>query len=281
MFIDAHTHGMHAERDEQGRLRPPLVPAWRPEYGSPEELVKQHNERGLEKVVVLDPAEVAFALKETFGDFVETAPMVNIDKITAEDIDSLLSRGARGIKFIAPMDSYGDNRYFPLYEAVRGRGALAVFHTGYLSGDLHDPGGILGTKDYVDITDMRPAALDRIARAFDDLKILMAHFGNPWWEEAWTVLKANKNIYAELSGGTAMYKSMDMWRRLFRPNDNLHVASVEKLCFGTDVTPFLPDRFDYLPAFEFHERFCDTLGIPQDIRTRIARENILELLGSE
>jgi len=280
MFIDAHTHGMHAERDAQGRLRPPLVTCWRSEYGSPQELVRQHNERGLEKVVVLDPAEVAFELKDMFGDFVVPAPMVNMERTTAEDIDRLLSRGAPAIKFIAPMHSYGDNRYFPLYEVIRDRRALAIFHTGYLSGGLHEPGGVLSTDDHVDITHMRPAALDRIARAFGDLKILMAHFGNPWWEEAWTVLKSNRNIYAELSGGTAMYKSMDMWRTLFRPNGNLHVASVKKLCFGTDVTPFLPDRFDYLAAFEFHERFCDALGVPEEIRARIARENIVELLRS-
>ena len=280
MRIDAHSHGIHAERDEQGRFLPPLMTSWRPHHGSPCELIKQHNERGLEKVVVLDPVEIAFELKEIFGDFVVPVPMIDMDETTPEETDRLLFRGARGIKFIAPMHSYGDNRYFPLYEVIRNHRALAVFHTGYLANDLFGPGGLLGREDYVDITHMRPAALDRIARAFPDLKVLMAHFGNPWWEECWTVLKSHKNVYADFSGGTACTKSMAMWKEMFAPNGQLHVASVSKLCFASDATHFLPDSFDYLKIVDFYQRFYDALGVPAELRQRIDRENTLALIGS-
>ena len=49
---------------------------------------------------------------------------------------------------------------------------------------------------------MKRIYLDHIARLFPRLNIIGAHFGNPWWEEAWTMLKSNDNIYADLSGGT-------------------------------------------------------------------------------
>jgi predicted TIM-barrel fold metal-dependent hydrolase len=272
---------MHAEKDALGRFRPPLMSAWRPDMGNPKELIRQHSERGVEKVLVLDPPEVAFELQAIFGEFVVPIPQVDMDRILPEEIDRLLARGGRGIKFICPMHSYGDNRYFPLYDVIRKRGLLAIFHTGTLADGLFKPGGVLGREDFVDITHMRPAALDRIARALPDLKILMAHFGNPWWEEAWTVLKSHKNIYADLSGGTARAKSMAMWRELFAPNGRLHTASAGKLCFASDATHFSPGQFGYSVHIEFYERLYEALQLPNDLRLKIDRENILHLIGSD
>jgi len=38
--------------------------------GDPAAHVKEHNKRGTEKVILLDPPEIAFELKRLFGDFV-------------------------------------------------------------------------------------------------------------------------------------------------------------------------------------------------------------------
>jgi len=281
MRINAHTHGMHAERDENGKLIAPLVPVWRPEMGDPMALVRRFREHeGIERSVILDPPDIAFELQRIFGDFVVPCPQVKMDESSPEDVEDLFRRGARGIKFIAPMRSYGDNRYFPLYDVVSQRRGLAVFHTGYLLKNMFEPGCILAREDYVDITLMRPAAIDRVARAFGGLKIMMAHFGNPWWEEAWTVLKSNKNIYADLSGGTAREKSMAMWQELFAPNGNLHVASVSKLCFGTDGSLIQPESEGCLKIVEFYDRLYKALALPDELKQRIDRGNIEMLLES-
>jgi len=206
-------------------------------------------------------------------------PMVRMDEIDSAGVGVLFSRGARGIKFMAPMRSYGDNGYFALYEAVRDHGGVAVFHTGFLSHRFFDPGYLLGRQDYVDITHMRPAALDRIARAFPDLKMLMSHFGNPWWEEAWTIIRCNPNIYADLSGGTAWRKSMAMWRQMFAPDGQLATAAVEKLCFATDGSPFSPDAGGYRGIIDFHDRLYDELGLSDELRSRIDRQNAAMLFG--
>jgi predicted TIM-barrel fold metal-dependent hydrolase len=270
---------MHAERDASGRFIPPLMSAWQPGDCTANELVQQHHKRGVEKVIVLDPPEIAFELADVFGDFVVPVPQVDMDKTTADEIGRLLTRGARGIKFICPMHSYGDNRYFPLYKVICDCNAMAVFHTGNLSDELHRPGAVLGRDDFVDITDMRPAAIDRVARAFPDMKVVMAHFGNPWWEEAWTVIKAHKNVYADFSGATAKIKSMSMWSDLFAPNGRLHVQSVRKLCFGSDATYFVPNVFGYDSMIEFYDRFYEALAIPDELRLLIDRLNILSLCG--
>ncbi|MEI6165634.1 MAG: amidohydrolase family protein [bacterium] len=277
MKIDAHAHGMHAELNDKGRRIPPVVSGWKSTDGSPEAHVREHNKHGIDKVLLLDPPNVVFEMKQVFGDFVMPCPQVEMDKSSPAEIASLLDRGAVGIKFIAPMHPYGDNRYLPLYEVVRNYRALAVFHTGNLVHEFFDPGGPLARPDWITITHMRPAELDRITRAFPDLKILMAHFGNPWWEEAWTVLKSNKNVYADLSGGTAYMKSMNMWKDLFVPNGTLHEKSVSKLCYAADDSVCHAGYFGYDKFIEFYERFYEALNLPEDIRQKIDRKNIIML----
>lgn len=279
MRIDAHSHGVHAERDAQGRFVPPLMAAWNKSKGAPEELVATVRAEGVESILLLDPAPICFEMQRMFGDFIIPIPLVDMDRTTPDDIDRLLSHGGRGIKFIGPQHSYGDSRYFPLYAVLRDRKAPAIFHTGYLvNGGLWDVGGLMGVPDYLDITNMRPAAIDRVARAFPGLKILMAHFGNPWWEETWTVIKSHKDVYADFSGGTAITKSMAMWKEMFAPNGVMHAGSVSKLCFACDGSPFFGGD-NYGAINRFHDRFYEAVGVPDDLRRRIDRENILSILG--
>lgn len=281
MFIDSHVHGIHAERDASGKFIPPLKSAWNEKGMTPEEYVEiSRKEHGIEKVVLLDPPDITFKMKEIFKDYVIPIPMVDMDNITPEGINDLFKRGAAGIKFIAPSKSYGDDSYLPLYGAVAANHGLAVFHTGYVLVGRFEPGCWDPRKTIVDITDMRPAALDRIARAFPDLKILMAHFGNPWWEEAWKMIGSHKNIYADFSGGTCYRRSMDMWIQIFAPDGKLDTAALGKLCFGTDAGYFTndADSMDVVKVMvDFHVRLMDRLKAPEELRQKIWRENILML----
>jgi len=279
MKIDAHAHGIHAELNDKGIRVPPLVPGWKKTDGDPMAHVKEHNKRGIEKVLLLDPPEITFELKRLFGDFVMPCPMVDMDNCTPADIAAFLDRGACGIKFIAPMHPYSDDRYLPLYEVVRDCRALAVFHTGYLShGNFFGPGCMLPRPNWINMFDMRPGELDRINRALPDLKILMAHFGNPWWDEAWTMLMSNKNIYADLSGGTNYKKSMNMWKEMFAPNGKLDEKIVSKLCYGCDGSMFHAGVFDYQSHLSFYENLYAALKLPDEIRRKIDGENILMLV---
>lgn len=270
-YIDVHTHGMHAERDATGKLVPPVMPLWKP--GDSEAGLERAHELGIETTVLLDPPEVAFSLAEDLPTFCIAAPQVYMDESSPTEIHSFFDRGARGIKFIAPMHPYGDNRYMPLYKAVLERDGAAVFHTGFLGHGMFDPGMFLGRPDHIDITHMRPATLDRIGRALPDLKILMAHFGNPWWEEAWTVMKSNANLYADLSGGTAISKSIHMWRDLFAPNGELHVKSIRKLCYASDGSPLLPGDRSAERFTTYYQWFYEQLNVPEEIQQQINCEN--------
>ncbi|HPN83857.1 MAG TPA: amidohydrolase family protein [Victivallales bacterium] len=279
LLIDSHAHGMDAKLNAQGKPTPPIIPIWEPGKMTPEEYVKSQKEIGIESILILDPPDVTFYLKKLFGDFVIPAPQVDLDATNPEAIDKLFQQGAIGIKFISPEKSYGHDSYFPIYDAVRENNGLAVFHTGFLTLMHFEPGGIFGRRTYTDITDMRPAALDRVARAFPDLKILMAHFGNPWWEEAWKICASHNNIYADLSGGTCVTRSMDMWAETFAPNGIIHKGGLERLCFGTDSGYFVPGNGDdsRKKKIDFHVRLLDRINAPEEIRQKIWRENILAI----
>lgn len=278
MRIDAHVHGMHAEKDADGKLIPPLMSAWRNTDVAPSEHVRSLNEMGIRRALLLDPPEITFELHGVFGDFVIPCPQVDLDNVSPEDVSKLLGKGAVGIKLIAPMHPYGDDRYLPVYEVVRNHKALAVFHTGFLVHDFFDPGGLLQRTNWIDINNMRPAELDRINRAFPDLKILMAHFGNPWWEEAWKMVSSNKNIYADLSGGTAYRKSMNMWKELFAPNGKLDENTVSKLCYASDTGLFSPGQYEFQVLFEFYDRLYDALKVSSELKGLLDHGNVEMLI---
>ncbi len=277
MLIDAHVHGIHAERDPLGVLLPPLVSIWKND-ADPKAMLAENLSYGIEKAVVLDPPEIAFSLKSIFGDFVIAIPKVDIDQVSPEDIETMFSRGARGIKFIAPARSYGDKAYYPLYDVIRAHNGLAVFHTGYLLNVMYEPGGVAARSTYTDITLMRPAALDLIARRFLDLKILMAHFGYPWWDEAACVVRENPNIYADLSGGGAIRKSLGFWKEMFAPDGKNDYHLLEKLCYASDGEVFVPHRCNTRPWMELYNRLYDELKLPQELIERINRANIISLI---
>ena len=277
MVIDSHAHGTHADTDSTGKFCPPVKSAWDPDKMTPDEYIKESLKIGVEKVLLLDVADVAFELKEIFKDYVMPAPMVDIDCITPDQVDDFFRCGAVGIKFIAPGKSYGDESYWPLYDAINANQGLAVFHTGYVLTGFFEPGCVLGRNSVIDIIDMRPSSLDRVARKFPDLKILMAHFGNPWWEEAWKMISSHKNIYSDFSGGTAYQRSMDMWSHIFAPDGKLDTGAISKLCFGTDGQYFEKDSYGCKEVFEFYDRFFDCLKVPDELQQRVNRENILNL----
>ena len=282
MRVDAHAHGMHAERDPvTGKRVPPVVPAWTEKDGAPDAHIRRHQELGVDHVLLLDPPEVTFPLKEIFGEFVSHCPQVRMHESSREEILSLMERGASGIKFIGPLRPYGDEAYFPLYQAVRDCGGLAVFHTGYQNRNSYDPGGFLARPAYMRITDTRPAELDRISRAFPDLKMLMAHMGNPWWEEAFCVLSQAPNIHADFSGGSAVRVDMGYWKQLFAPNGKPALGPLSKLCFGTDDSMCHPGNFTYQHMIQFYEDFYEAIGMPGELRQKTDRDNILKLLGKD
>ena len=255
MRIDAHVHGDPKSFE-----------------GDCAAYVESCRERGIEAVVLIEPLDACLEAVKKFGDFIIPVARVNMDTADAAEVETCLESGCRGIKFIRPAAPYADPRYWPLYDKIEQRGAVAVFHTGYL--------GFRAREDPpVHMEHMRAAQVETIARRFPDLKILMAHFSNPWWEEAWKVSLSRENVYADLSGGTAIMRSTRMWAEMFAPDGQLLEASVNKLCFGSDTGYFFPGEFPFERYIDFYERIFDAIGLPEHLRERVSRGNIRSLFG--
>ena len=254
MRIDAHVHGNPASLE-----------------GDPAAYVAACRERGIEAVVLIEPPEVCLEAVERYGDFIIPVARIPMDACGPNEVERWVKAGCRGIKFIRPVAPYADQRYWPLYERLESLGSTAVFHTGYLGFRQREMAPV--HMEY-----MRAAQIDVVARRFPDLKILMAHFSNPWWEEAWKVSWSNHNVYADLSGGTAINRSTRMWAETFCPDGQLLKGSVRKLVFASDVRYF-GGGAPFEPYIAFYERLFDRIRLSAELRERVNRGNARHLFG--
>ena len=255
MRIDCHVHG-----DPQSTK------------GDPEAYVESCRRRGIDAVVLIEPLQTCLDAVKKFGDFVVPVAIIDTEKATPKDVESIIDAGCKGIKFIGPAHPYGEACYWPLYEKIQELGAVAVFHTGYLGSEKPE-------NRPVWMEHMRAAQIDVVARRFTDMNILMSHFSNPWWEEAWKVSWSRKNVYADLSGGTAIYRSMCMWAETFAPDGVLMESSVRKLCFGSDVVYFREGQFPFEEYISFHERLFDRIGLSTELREQVNSGNVKAIFG--
>ena len=93
------------------------------------------------------------------------------------------------------------------------------------------------------------------------------------------MISSHPNIHADLSGGTAYRRSMDMWSGMFAPNGRLDAASFGKLCFGTDGQSFVPGDHGPKAIFGFYDGLYDRLQVPHELREKVDRGNMLTLTG--
>jgi hypothetical protein len=256
--IDGHIHGNPADLK-----------------GSPAAYLRKLRAMGISAAVLVEEGALALAAARKLKGFIIPVAQIKMDECDPEEVGRWLDAGCRGIKFIAPHFPYSDGRYWPMYEAIEKHGAVAVFHTGYyrLRGREERP---------VNMQFMCAAEIDVIARRFTDLKVIMAHFSNPWWEEAWKVSWSNPNVYADLSGGTAFQRSLGMWAEIFAPNGRLMENSLCKLTFATDKAYFKGEEAHRVPPYiDFYQALFDRVGAPEKLRRAIWGETLLRLFGAK
>jgi len=257
MRIDCHVHG------DPRHVR-----------GDPQAYVDCCRQRGVEAIVLIEPLERCLEALQRFGaDFIIPVALLDMDTARPDEVTRCIDAGCRGVKFIGPAAPYGDERYWPLYARAEELGAVAVFHTGYLM-QAAEREERPKHMEY-----MRAAQVEVVSRRFPGLKILMAHFSNPWWEEAWKVSWTKPNVYADLSGGTAIHRSTRMWAEMFAPDGQLLESSIRKLCFASDVHYFREGEYPFEPYMAFYDRVYDQIGLSPELREVVDRGNARSLFG--
>ncbi len=126
----------------------------------------------------------------------------------------------------------------------------------------------------------RPAMLDDIGRAFRDLRVIIAHCGLPWVDEALFLLTKHPNFFAELSYLIATLTRRDLFLLLSRCEPMF--VPLEKLFFGTDYPGFLYDPVALREKLMTVNEEADVLRmepIAQQKLDGIMGDNVARVLG--
>lgn len=118
----------------------------------------------------------------------------------------------------------------------------------------------------------RPALLDDVGREFRDLRVIIAHCGWPWVDEALFLLTKHPNFYAELSYLIASVSRRDLFLMLSRCEPMF--VPLEKLFFGTDYPGFLYDPVELKGKLESVNEEATVVGLP-----RIREEKLAGVMG--
>jgi predicted TIM-barrel fold metal-dependent hydrolase len=197
---------------------------------SVEQMLAEMDAAEVEKAVVLAfDVETAHGWKvsnELVADIVERAPdrlvgFASVDPNKGELAVRELERavrelGLKGLKLHPPTQHFvmNERRHYPLWGKCQELGVPMLVHTG------HNQSG--GRLKYAD-----PTFVDDVALDFPELRIILAHFGFPWVEQAISVAWIRRNCYLELSGWSPKYIPETVWRYA---NSLLQ----DRVLFGTD-----------------------------------------------
>jgi uncharacterized protein len=123
----------------------------------------------------------------------------------------------------APADSpiFGE-----VYDYAQSKKLPVLFHTG----DTASSDGSLALS--------HPLNLDRLANARDELRMVLCHFGNPWFEDAAELIYKHPNLYADISGlttgGGAYGEKLAAWIAKKVSEAVYFAGGADKVLFGTD-----------------------------------------------
>lgn len=126
----------------------------------------------------------------------------------------------------------------------------------------------------------RPALLDDVGREFRDLRIILAHCGIPWVDEALFLLTKHPNFYADLSYHMATIDRAELYRWLAKVED--FFVPLEKLFFGSDYPGFLYDPVELRDKLLSVNVEAERLGeppIPEAKLAGIMGDNFAAFLG--
>jgi len=176
--------------------------------------------------------------------------------------------GAKGIKLGPIYQNFrpDDEQYFPVYERIEELELPIVWHQG-TSFDARE-----GPLEWAN-----PVMLDKIARTFPDLKMVIAHLGFPWIREVVALIRKHPNVYTDVSAlGT---RTWVLYNALV---DAVQYGAEDKVFFGSDYPFFAPAQIrDALYEASSIPEGSNLPPLPWDVIGGILHGNCIEILGIE
>lgn len=271
MIVDAHVHlnddrwRPKAFKRGLGRIISASLAKYTGEFADPDELIKGADEQytdpdgkllladmddaGVDVSVIMtvdyalgddEPCsgtpycEPISKVNDIFGELAKTHPkrlvhLVAVDprrKDAAAELErGVTERGARGLKLHPTTGFYPDDPVcHPLYRKAQELNVPVLFHTGTQPAPMKAKFA-------------RPVFVDSAAADFPDVKMVMAHVGHCWWEEALAFAGTKWNLYVDISGWQRTY--------LYHPKQFYHMLRMAldeigpwRVMYGTD-NPYL------------------------------------------
>ena len=186
-------------------------------------------------------------------------------------------KGVKGFKFIYPWFEYDHDLYMPVYEEAEKIGLPVLFHTGDYRPNQTD----LVNRRPV-LRNMDPLTLDRIARSFQKLKIVMAHLGTTVWRiQAAELLKIHANLYSDLAGcGSWMALSAEQLCDLLKPRLFVREKDdryFDKLVFGSDS--YTSNTWPFTEGILNYEMKLKKAGVSEETRNKVMGDTVAEWTG--
>jgi predicted TIM-barrel fold metal-dependent hydrolase len=158
----------------------------------------------------------------------------------------------KGLKIIPSGEGRypNDPAFHSLYEAMCDSRRIIIFHTG----QSFFPESRLKFN--------HPLALDDVAVDFPALRIVMAHFGFPWFMEALSIARRHSNVFVDISALTMVALEMMPWKLI-------ESSIADKVLFGSDYPIHRPSEAI---------RVLDRLPIRSETKEKIMGANAYRLL---
>jgi predicted TIM-barrel fold metal-dependent hydrolase len=185
-----------------------------------------------------------------------------------QEIRKAYKEGFKMLKVTLPRKPYDDPSYFPLWEKAQELEMPILFHTGVVTTLTKAP------EERISSWFMHPMRIETIANAFPNLKMIIAHLGVHWNDDAAELIRMKPNVYADLSGAP------NGWRVRVDRIGIIHwlwwPGAFKKIVFGSDVI------FNQIPQILAQDKArLNKYNIDQKTRELIFAKNILKMLGEK
>ena len=209
-------------------------------------------------------------------------PLAKFDLWKTADADQVYrykEAGFKAVKFIYPYYAYDHDLYMPVYEACEKCELPVLFHTGNFR-----PGEADVKYQLPTLKNMHPINLDRIARSFPKLHVVMAHLGTTLFRElAAGLVRMLPNLCFDLAGNGAwsgvspqqLGELMKPFPASFRGNDDFRYF--RQMVFGSDSYVHYPQLLPMAKAA--YEEKLRLNNVPQDIQEGIMGKTVADWIG--
>ncbi len=268
--IDAHTHAWTRDIISKEDIHARRIAAERagiePQLDSPlQRLADAMDVSGIERAVVLPidsgiSQTMPLSLQEKTDWHAEEVSVaqniitfVGIDPRRGEEGLRELERAVtvkrcRGWKLYPPNGFYpDDDAFYPYYEKCVDLEIPIVIHTGFTSRFKH-------------VKYAQPVYVDKVAADFPTLKIVLAHVGVPWTNEALMVASKNPNVSVDVSGWQVYASRAPIKVYEMITEAKLNRVFPSRMLFGSDFP-----LFEYAMPLKSWVAFFAKLRIPDDM----------------